>query len=147
MASSPTALIAFDIIADGDSLIGETWDERRAHLERVLKAAPKSLQHVLRPSDVAYGSPAAMLREASRRGWEGIMAKRRECPYEPGRRVKHWQKLKLENEQEFVVGGFTAPRNSPSLAPSICCVMRARIAMRSSRSLSPRPIRRIRTAW
>ena len=112
MASSPTALIAFDIIADGESLIGETWDERRAHLERVLKSAPRSLQRVLRASDVAYGSPAAMLREASQHGWEGIMAKRRECRYEPGRRVKHWQKLKLENEQEFVVGGFTAPRNS-----------------------------------
>ncbi len=40
------------------------------------------------------------------------MAKRRDCPYEPGRRVRHWQKLKLENQQELVVGGWTEPRNS-----------------------------------
>jgi bifunctional non-homologous end joining protein LigD len=40
------------------------------------------------------------------------MAKRRDCPYEPGRRVRHWQKLKIENQQEFVIGGWTEPRNS-----------------------------------
>src|ERR1051325_7692406 len=83
IASSPTALIAFDIIADGESLIGENWDERRERLERILKSVPQSLRRVLRLSDVSYGTPAPMLSEAREHGWEGVMAKRRECPYEP----------------------------------------------------------------
>jgi len=113
MTSSPTAFVAFDLIADGvEPLVDDTWDERRARLERVFRLVPPSARGVLRLSDVVYDSPAEMLREATRHGWEGIMAKRRECRYEPGRRVKHWQKIKLENQQEFVVGGYTAPRNS-----------------------------------
>jgi bifunctional non-homologous end joining protein LigD len=42
-------------------------------------------------------------------GWEGVIAKRRESPYEP-RRSKHWLKMKCEETQELVVGGFTDPQ-------------------------------------
>jgi len=45
-------------------------------------------------------------------GWEGVIAKRVDAPYEPGRRSRNWLKLKIEHRQEFVVGGFTEPRNS-----------------------------------
>jgi bifunctional non-homologous end joining protein LigD len=112
-SSAPAALVAFDILLDGkDSLLDEPWEERRERLERVLRAAPASVKRVIRISDIAEGSPDALLREARKHGWEGVMAKRRDCPYEPGRRVRHWQKLKLENRQEFVIGGWTEPRNS-----------------------------------
>lgn len=46
--------------------------------------------------------------EACRKGWEGVIAKRADSPYTPGR-AKDWLKFKCTNEQEFVVGGFTAP--------------------------------------
>jgi bifunctional non-homologous end joining protein LigD len=108
----PAAFIAFDLLVDADALLlEERWDVRRKHLERALRAAPAAVKRVVRPSIIAQES-AELLRDAERHGWEGIMAKKRDCPYEPGRRVRHWQKLKLENRQEFVVGGWTEPRNS-----------------------------------
>src|SRR5205085_5284714 len=48
---------------------------------------------------------------ACREGWEGVIAKRRDSPYE-GRRSKAWLKMKCEMAQEFVVGGFTDPQRS-----------------------------------
>ena len=109
-SDAPSAYVAFDILLDGsDALLGDTWDVRRKRLAKVMRA---SASPVLRISTVVEGSPTAMLAEAHRRRWEGIMAKRRDCPYEPGRRVRFWQKLKIENRQELVVGGWTAPRNS-----------------------------------
>ena len=46
---------------------------------------------------------------ACREGWEGVIAKRRDSPYEH-RRSPHWLKMKCEASQEFVVGGFTDPQ-------------------------------------
>jgi bifunctional non-homologous end joining protein LigD len=46
---------------------------------------------------------------ASRQGWEGVIAKRRDSPYEH-RRSPHWLKMKCEATQELVVGGFTDPQ-------------------------------------
>ena len=109
---TPAAFVAFDILVDGEDLVtAERWDQRRKRLETVLRAA-KSSRNRLRISDVARGSPDAMLRDARARQWEGVMAKRRDGPYEPGRRVRHWRKLKMENQQELVVAGWTEPRNS-----------------------------------
>ena len=42
-------------------------------------------------------------------GWEGVIAKRRDAPYEH-RRSKHWLKMKCESSQELVVGGFSDPQ-------------------------------------
>jgi len=44
-------------------------------------------------------------------GWEGVIAKRRDAPYEPGR-SPHWLKMKCEATQELVVGGFTDPQGA-----------------------------------
>ena len=44
-------------------------------------------------------------------GWEGVIAKRRDSIYEH-RRSPHWLKMKCENAQEFVVGGFTDPQGA-----------------------------------
>ncbi|HEY2378163.1 MAG TPA: hypothetical protein VGH98_19460 [Gemmatimonadaceae bacterium] len=44
-------------------------------------------------------------------GWEGVIAKRREAPYEH-RRSPHWLKMKCEATQELVVGGFTDPQGT-----------------------------------
>ncbi len=46
---------------------------------------------------------------ACQEGWEGVIAKRRDAPYEH-RRSKHWLKMKCEATQELVVGGFTDPQ-------------------------------------
>ncbi len=56
---------------------------------------------------LAEGGVAAYER-ASREGWEGIMAKRRDAVYEH-KRSRAWLKMKCDASQEFVVGGFTEP--------------------------------------
>jgi bifunctional non-homologous end joining protein LigD len=52
-----------------------------------------------------------MYREACRKGWEGLIAKRADSPYVRGR-SRDWLKFKCAAEQELVIGGFTAPRGS-----------------------------------
>jgi bifunctional non-homologous end joining protein LigD len=53
----------------------------------------------------------ALFREACRKGWEGLIAKRADSPYRH-ERSRDWLKLKCSAEQELVIGGYTAPRGS-----------------------------------
>lgn len=107
---APAALMVFDLLLDGDDvLIDEPWSERRKRLE--LRLRNRTDTH-LRLGDSAPGGAREMLRRARAAGWEGIMAKRTDAPYAPGQRPDSWLKLKLERRQEFVVGGYTEPRNS-----------------------------------
>ena len=101
--------IAFDLLLCGrDSLLDEPWRERREALEEFLQRRPAAIDL----SEVLEGSPADAIAQAQREGWEGVIAKREDSCYRPGARSKDWLKLKLEHEQEFVVGGWTEPRNS-----------------------------------
>ena len=54
----------------------------------------------------------AYYREACAAGLEGVIAKRRNSEYSPGKRSPDWLKFKCVNEQEFVIGGFTDPAGS-----------------------------------
>jgi DNA ligase D-like protein (predicted ligase) len=49
--------------------------------------------------------------QACRDGWEGLIAKRADAPYQSGR-SRDWLKFKCENAQEFVIGGYTDPQRS-----------------------------------
>jgi DNA ligase D-like protein (predicted ligase) len=57
------------------------------------------------------GDGEALFRDACRKGWEGVIAKRADAPYVHGR-SRDWLKFKCSAEQELVVGGFTAPKGS-----------------------------------
>jgi bifunctional non-homologous end joining protein LigD len=104
------ALIAFDLLLDGDDyLIDQPWPVRRERLERLLRH--HSAAH-LRLGASVPGDARAMLEKARADGWEGIIAKRIDAPYEPGKRSSAWLKLKTLYQQEFVVGGWTEPRNT-----------------------------------
>ena len=112
---SPTGLIAFDILVDGaEVLVHEPWKVRRKHLEKLLRAKDK----VVRIAETSADG-ASMLGRAQSAGWEGLMAKKVDAPYEPGVRSKSWLKLKLEHRQEFVVGGWTEPRNTRAYIGSL----------------------------
>ncbi len=103
------ALVAFDILLDGTrALLRESWSERREALEGVLDGVDSGLIRLGESSEDAD----AMMARARAGGWEGLVAKRTDSTYTPGKRAKEWVKLKLENRQEFVVGGWTEPRNS-----------------------------------
>ena len=52
------------------------------------------------------GPPAVLIEEVAKLKLEGIIAKRRDSPYESGKRSGAWQKFKVNNEQEFVIGGY-----------------------------------------
>src|SRR5262249_58770362 len=65
----------------------------------------------LRYSDHVVGSGKAFLRHACRMSLEGVVSKRADAPYQPGR-SRSWLKAKCIQEQEFVVGGFTDPEGS-----------------------------------
>ena len=109
-SSSPAALVLFDILAaDDDVLLREPWSKRRA---RLLKEIGKSTGDQVRITESIEGDGDKMLALARKQGWEGIIAKKVDSTYEPGHRSRSWVKLKIEFRQEFVVGGFTEPRNS-----------------------------------
>ena len=109
-SSAPAALVLFDILMDGDEpLVHEPWSVRR---DRLVKRVGKKVSDQLRITESIEGDGKKMLEKARRQGWEGIIAKRIDSPYEPGVRSRNWLKLKIEFREEFVVGGYTEPRNS-----------------------------------
>ena len=103
----PGARIAyhvFDLLRlDGRDVTRLPLVQRRELLAQLPLEPP--LQRV-----VALTGPAPWER-ACRDGWEGVIAKRRDSPYEH-RRSPHWLKMKCEATQELVVGGFTDPQGA-----------------------------------
>jgi ATP-dependent DNA ligase len=94
----------FDILwLDGRGVTSLPLVERHA----LLRALP--LRSPLSRVD-ALDQPAPW-EHACREGWEGVIAKRRDSPYEH-RRSPHWLKMKCEATQELVVGGFTDPQGA-----------------------------------
>ena len=85
------------------------WRERRTALERVFAKTGSSL---LRISDVVRGDARALYKDALERGWEGLIAKHQDSLYKSGKRTPDWRKLKIVHEQEFVIGGWTEPRQT-----------------------------------
>jgi bifunctional non-homologous end joining protein LigD len=82
--------------------------ERRAVLERIVARKPHDK---VRFSAVFDAKPEDVVASACRLGLEGVIAKRRNCPYLT-RRSSDWIKLKCGLRQEFVIGGYTDPKGS-----------------------------------
>jgi bifunctional non-homologous end joining protein LigD len=89
---------------NGRDLRSEPLLRRRQELEAALGAPPKQL--LLSRRLAQNGLTAYSI--AKRRGLEGIVAKDSDAPYEE-RRSSKWLKVKVHQEEEFVIGGFTAP--------------------------------------
>jgi bifunctional non-homologous end joining protein LigD len=99
---------AFDLLhLSGYDLRALPLLERKRILRETL-AAPGVHEGRIRFSDHAEGSGAHLLEHACALGLEGIVSKRADAPYTSGR-TRHWLKLKCNERQEFVVGGYTAP--------------------------------------
>ncbi|MFN2567717.1 MAG: DNA ligase D, partial [Gemmatimonadaceae bacterium] len=107
---TPSAFYAFDLLLDGDDvLLTEPWSARRGRLERLLRNRTTAR---LRLAESFPNDGERMVEHARQQGWEGVIAKRMTSRYESGGRSRSWLKLKVEWRQEFVVGGWTEPRNS-----------------------------------
>ncbi len=100
----------FDLLhLDGRDLAALPLSERKAALEKLLKAA--GAKSVFKYSTHVEGNGPLVLRRACELGAEGIVSKRKDQPYRPGRN-EGWLKSKCIKRQEFVVGGFTEPEGA-----------------------------------
>jgi bifunctional non-homologous end joining protein LigD len=86
---------------DGESLVRLPYTERRERLEQ-LDLNGRSW----RTPTYHAGEGAALLDASAKQGLEGVMAKRLDSPYEPGRRPGTWLKVKNTRRQELVIGGW-----------------------------------------
>jgi len=102
VARSPKLFYAFDVLhLDGDDLLNRSLVERRAKLPEIIGPQAR-----LRISQHLPGATADIVEAVRAAGLEGVIAKRKDSIYRPGERSSDWLKLKLEHQQEFVVGGY-----------------------------------------
>ncbi|MDT5219661.1 MAG: bifunctional non-ous end joining protein LigD, partial [Mycobacterium sp.] len=94
---------AFDLLyLDGRSLLRAKYRDRRKLLETLASAGGLSVP------DLLSGDGAEALEYSRKRQWEGVIAKKRDSTYQPGRRSSSWVKDKYWNTQEVVIGGWRA---------------------------------------
>ena len=101
--AQPVAYMAFDLLhLDGRSLLDLPYERRRELLEQLGLEGPA--WHSPR---FHRGGGQALLDATREQGLEGIVAKRLDARYEPGRRSGAWRKLRNRHRQELVIGGWT----------------------------------------
>jgi len=104
---TPVFFYVFDILRDaGEDVTKAPLRERKARLRKAL-----AFDDPIRFTIHRNGDGEAFYKEACRKGWEGLIAKRADAPYTHGR-SRDWLKFKCSAEQELVIGGYTAPRGS-----------------------------------
>ena len=100
--TDPVTYVVFDVLfLDGHSLCAEPYERRREVLASLELAGPAwqaPAHHV--------GDGAALLEATRAQGLEGIIAKRLDCPYTPGRRSPGWVKVKNYRRTDVVIGGW-----------------------------------------
>jgi bifunctional non-homologous end joining protein LigD len=99
---NPVTYMAFDLLwLDGRPLMDRPYEERRAALRALLADGER-----WQVPDHVVGGGAQLLAATREQGLEGIVAKRLDSCYEPGRRTGAWRKIKNTNRQELVIGGW-----------------------------------------
>ena len=102
-AGTPIVYYVFDVLEiEGEPVVDLPLVERRKLLEGLLDRRNK----IVRLSET-FDDGQALLDAAKQQRLEGIMAKRFDSKYLPGRRTRDWLKIKTHSEQEFVVVGYT----------------------------------------
>ncbi len=102
--ASAIRFYAFDLLVyKGHSTMDLAISERRDLLDEALANVRGDVQVM----EKFESSPAELIDAAKRLGFEGIIAKRKDSLYEPGKRSGAWLKYKINQGQEFVIGGYT----------------------------------------
>ena len=102
MKDVPVTYMVFDLLwQDGHPLLKERYEERRRRLAALELSGPS-----WQTPPYEKGGGEAMLEASRKGGLEGVMAKRLDSAYEPGRRSGSWVKVKNRNRQELVIGGW-----------------------------------------
>ncbi|WP_199435284.1 non-homologous end-joining DNA ligase [Qaidamihabitans albus] len=101
----PVAVYVFDLLQlDGRSLLAQPYQQRRARLAELEIDEPPRFRT---PDHYERVDGRELLEIAREHGLEGLVAKRRDSHYQPGRRSRHWIKTPLRLTQEVVIGGWT----------------------------------------
>jgi bifunctional non-homologous end joining protein LigD len=102
MNEVPVVYVVFDLLwLEGHSTLALPYRERRKLLDEL------SLEGPSWQTPTAHEGGGAALLDATRDlGLEGVVAKRVDSTYDPGRRSRAWLKVKNQNRQEFVIGGW-----------------------------------------
>lgn len=95
----PVTFMAFDLLYDGESLLGRPIEERWERLRDILPSRMVA-------ADPVRGAGVAIFDAVGERGLEGVVAKRSGSRYTPGRRSEDWRKIVHRRSGRFVVGGF-----------------------------------------
>jgi len=107
----PLFYYVFDILQfNGRALLKLPLWRRKEFTERLIEGADPQLRF----SGSIQAQSARVIKAMQARGLEGLVAKKRESIYEPGRRSGAWIKFKWTNQQEFVIGGYTRPQGARS---------------------------------
>jgi bifunctional non-homologous end joining protein LigD len=102
-AGTPIVYYAFDVLEiEGEPVIDLPFVERRKRLEGLLDRRNKTVR-----LSETFEDGKALLEAAKQQQLEGIIAKRLDSRYLPGRRTRDWLKIKTHQEQELVVAGYT----------------------------------------
>ncbi|HET6642683.1 MAG TPA: DNA ligase D [Gaiellaceae bacterium] len=95
--------VAFDLLEqEGEPLIDLPLTERHKRLEKLLDRRNRTVQ-----LSEAFDDGQALFNAAKVQRFEGILAKKRDSRYFPGRRTRDWLKIKTHGRQEFVIAGYT----------------------------------------
>jgi bifunctional non-homologous end joining protein LigD len=101
VGQTPVDYVIFDLLhLDGRCVRDLTYLERRGLLESLELEGPR-----WRTPRHRLDGGAELLEAARRQGLEGIVAKRCDSPYRPGKRTGEWIKARVWRRQEFVIGG------------------------------------------
>jgi bifunctional non-homologous end joining protein LigD len=108
--SGPLVYYVFDVLeADGAPLLDLPLVERRERLAALLPSRPDTVR-----LSEAFEDGEALYAAAKNQELEGVVAKKSDSRYLPGRRTRDWLKVKTHHEQEFVIAGYTKGRGKRS---------------------------------
>ncbi|RYG10914.1 MAG: DNA ligase D, partial [Chitinophagaceae bacterium] len=97
----------FDVLEiNGADVRAIPLHQRKKLLETLLANKQQSVIEVVKATEM---KGSAFLKEAEKKGWEGIIAKKVDSTYSSGMRNGNWQKIKLQQAQEAIIAGFTKP--------------------------------------
>ena len=101
--SGPLVFYAFDVLeVDGEPLVELSLRERRKRLEKLLDRRNETVR-----LSEAFEDGRALYEAAREQGLEGVIAKRADSRYQPGKRTREWLKVKTHGRQEFLIAGYT----------------------------------------
>jgi len=100
---TPIVYYVFDLLeVEGEPVIDLPLSERRKRLRKLLDGRNRTVQF-----SQPFEDGQALYEAAKERRLEGVMGKKTDSRYEPGKRSRYWLKFKTHGEQEFVIAGYT----------------------------------------